>query len=358
MGKKYPHLCGIIIQKIIEIMNNQRLSTTFFLLGLLLSNTLYSQHQNQEIMQSNLSKERVQFTVEGLVLTGNVFKPANFDPAQTYPAIIIDGSWTTVKEQMQELYAERLAEHGFVTLAFDHRYYGESEGLPREFENHVDKVADIKAAVTYLQSLPFVQADQIGGVGVCASGAYMMQAVAEDSRLKALGTVVAWLMTAETAKLFYGGDEGTALRIGKAQQAKEAFEKDGTIAYVPAYDPNDMEAAMFFPVDYYAKENRGAIPTWTNNFAVMSWEPWLTYDGIAASKDIVVPTLMIGSEKQFLVDGAKTAFDQIPHDEKQALWLNEVEHDQFYDDPAVIESAVEALSKHFKASLTAGVTVE
>ncbi|MEM9723383.1 MAG: CocE/NonD family hydrolase [Bacteroidota bacterium] len=298
-----------------------------------------------------MNTQIVNFNSAGLNLVGNLYLPIEFDESKQYPAIIVDGSWTTVKEQMQALYARGLAENGFIALAFDHRYFGESEGQPREFENHVDKVEDIKNAVTFLQALPYVDQDKIGGIGVCASGAYMMQATAEDKRIKALGTVVAWLMTSETAKLFYGGDEGIQGRIQKAQQAKEQFATTGKISYVPAYDPNDMEAAMFFPVDYYAKATRGAIPTWNNNFAVMSWEPWLTYDGIAASKQVTVPTVMIGSEKQFLPDGAQTAFANIDNAHKRAVWMNEFEHDQFYDYPEAIQKAVSELTHHFQANL-------
>lgn len=69
-----------------------------------------------------------------------------------------------------------LAERGFVTLAFDHRYYGQSEGQPREYERPETKVQNIKDAVTFLQSVPYMNEASIGGLGVCAGGAYMMQA--------------------------------------------------------------------------------------------------------------------------------------------------------------------------------------
>lgn len=326
------------------------MKSKIFLIAVLSAFT-FVKAQNNSNFKKTIEMKTVNFNSEGLNLVGNLYLPANFDESKTYPTVIVDGSWTTVKEQMQSLYAKKLTENGFITLAFDHRYFGESEGQPREFENHEDKVADIKNAVTYLQTLDYVDNDRIGGVGVCASGAYMMQATAEDDRLKALGTVVAWLMTPETAKLFYGGDEGTAARIQKAQKAKSDFANSGDIAYVPAYDPENMEAAMFFPVDYYAKESRGAVPTWTNNFAVMSWEPWLTYDGIASSKKVSVPTIMIGSEKQFLPDGSKTAFENIGNKQKRAVWMNEYQHDQFYDDPEVITKSVTELTRHFKANL-------
>ena len=307
--------------------------------------------QSQNLNTKKYIMKKVTFNSEGLNLEGNLYFPQDFDKTTTYPVVIVDGSWTTVKEQMQSLYAKKLAQNGFVTLVFDHRYFGKSEGLPREFENHQDKVEDIKNAVTFLHTLAYVDTNKIVGIGICASGAYMMQAVSEDKRLKAFGAVVPWLMTPETAKLFYGGDEGVNDRIEKAKVAQQNFANTGSIAYVPAYDPNNMEAAMFFPVDYYAKSERGAIAEWTNNFAVMSWEPWLTYDGIASSNNVNVPTIIIGSEKQFLPDGMKQAFGNINHDQKQLVWLSDYEHDEFYDNAEAIEKAVKELTNHFKTNL-------
>lgn len=290
----------------------------------------------------------IQFQSKGLTLAGNLFFPPNFDASQTYPAIIVDGSWTTVKEQMQGLYAKALAEKGFITLAFDHTYFGQSEGQPREYEDHQTKVQDIKEALTYLGSLAYVDQEQVAGLGVCASGAYMLNAAAEDERLKAIATVAAWLMTPETAKLFYGGDEGVNERIAKAKAAREKFVSTSEATYVSAYDPENPEAAMFFPVDYYAKAERGAVPTWNNNFAVMSWDRWLTYDGIASASSVNVPVIMIHSEKAFLPDGVKVAFENLPHQGKKVEWMNDYEHTEFYDNPESIQKAVEAIAAHFE----------
>jgi fermentation-respiration switch protein FrsA (DUF1100 family) len=93
-------------------------------------------------------KEKIHFNSEGLVLAGNLYKPQNFEPAKKYPAILVGGSWTTVKEQMSGLYAEELAKQGFITLAIDPRYFGESEGQPRFWENPFAKIADFKNTIT------------------------------------------------------------------------------------------------------------------------------------------------------------------------------------------------------------------
>ena len=307
--------------------------------------------ENAEVEKLKPGKNKVNFKSKGEKIVGDLYLPADFDKSKSYPAIVVDGSWTTVKEQMQSLYASRLAEKGYVTLAFDHRYYGESGGEPREYEDHEAKVEDIRAALNYLETLKFVKNDRLAGLGVCASGAYMLDAASRDNRFKSMATVAAWLMTPETAKLIYGGDEGVNDRISKARAAREKFETSKEATYVSAYDPNNPEAAMFFPVDYYAKSTRGAVPTWNNNFAVMSWDRWLTYDGVTPSKNVNIPVILIHSEKASLPDGVRAAYENISNPNKEIVWMNEYQHDEFYDNPEAIDKAVDMIVEQFSKTL-------
>src|SRR5882724_6278541 len=118
-------------------------------------------------MENSITKEKIQFKSDGLVLAGNLYKPKNFDSSKKYAAIVTGGSLTSVKEQMAGAYAEKLAEKGFITLAFDYRNYGESQGQPRQYENPSFKLKDLESAVTYLLSLPYVYV--AGALGVCTS---------------------------------------------------------------------------------------------------------------------------------------------------------------------------------------------
>ena len=146
-------------------------------------------------------------------LVGNLYYPANFQETNIYPTIIVSGSWTTVKEQMAGLYAKKLAEQGYITLAFDFRNFGESEGEPRFYENPSLKKEDIKNAVTYLKDLPEVDNTKIGAFGVCAGSMYTLMAASEDHRIKSVVTAASWLHDAEAVKLFYGGEEGVNTKI-------------------------------------------------------------------------------------------------------------------------------------------------
>lgn len=109
-----------------------------------------------------------------------------------------------MKEQTAGLYASKLAEEGFVTLAFDASYQGESSGEPRQLENPSTRVEDISAAIDHLTTLPYVDRDSIAVLGICAGGGYAVNATMNDRRIKALGTVSAYNFGAVLRQGWYG----------------------------------------------------------------------------------------------------------------------------------------------------------
>lgn len=119
-------------------------------------------------------------------LAGLLYIPAEFDLSRDYPAVVVTGPMLSVKEQAQSVYAKRLTEAGYVTLVFDGTYFGESEGLPRGQELPDVKESDIEGAVDCLTSLPYVDNNRIGGLGICGSGSYMSVAGVKEPRIKPL----------------------------------------------------------------------------------------------------------------------------------------------------------------------------
>jgi uncharacterized protein len=293
-------------------------------------------------------KEKIHFNSDGLVLAGNLYKPQNFEPAKKYPAILVGGSWTTVKEQMSGLYAEELAKQGFITLAIDPRYFGESEGQPRFWENPFAKIADFKNTITYLESVAAVDSNNIFLTSVCASAGYMAIVAAEDKRVKGLASIAAWLHDGEAVKLIYGGEEGVQTKIKQAQEARKLFAETGETNYIPAISKTDKKAAMFGDFDYYLNPNRGAVPQWSaTKFAVMSWEDWLTFNPMPTAKKIMVPMLMVHSDGAVLGDYVRRFFNDIPHDNKVLHWTEGIQFD-FYDQPKQVSEAVAAINVFFK----------
>ena len=196
---------------------------------------------DSETTEGMVTSEDVSFQNEdsGLNLAGILFKPAGFDESSQYPAIVVTGPMLSVKEQAQSIYAGQLAQEGYITLVFDYSYFGESEGEPRQLEEPDIKASDISSAVTFLQSLSYVDGDRIGGLGICGSGSYMPYAAVQDDRIKAVTSVVP--ATTMNSMIMMPTDQAEADR-----EAYEAGESE------PAYIIN--QSKLFW--------QRAALPPW------------------------------------------------------------------------------------------------
>ncbi|MEX0316034.1 MAG: alpha/beta hydrolase [Allomuricauda sp.] len=317
-----------------------------------------SEHSKEQIETSNQEQmKKVNFKSEGFNLVGNLYYPTDYKEGTSYPAVVVSGSWTTVKEQMAGLYAERLAEKGLITLAFDFRNFGESEGLPRVYESPTLKIKDIENAVAFLKTLPEVDSNHIGAFGVCAGSMYTFMASAEDADIKAVATVASWLHDGEAVKLFYGGEEGVQQRITAAQNAKKQFAETGEIEYIPAISTTNESAAMFGEFDYYLNPERGAIPEWNaDQFAVATWEDWLTLDPFPAAAKLNKPVFMVHSDGSVLPDYTRKFYEAIPSKDKELLWVDTelpspMHQFSFYDQEEEVSLAVNAVGKFFNEKL-------
>lgn len=292
----------------------------------------------------------INFESEGETLVGGLFLPETYEEGQQLPVIIVSGPWTQVKEQVGYRYGEILAEQGYAALAFDHRFWGESGGEPRNLESTNEKSLDILNAVDFLVDLNAIDENRIAVLGVCAGVGNVSLAAAADTRIQAMATISPWIQHPETTPLFYGGAEGVAARIALAEEAERQYAETGVMPYVPAYDPNDPEAAMFFPVDYYANTERGNIEEWENRFAVQGWSEWLELNSVDFASNVTVPVRIIYGEETFLPQNITAFFDLLPNQNKD-IFLISGEHTQFYDlDPFVTETARSAV-EHFDLNL-------
>lgn len=326
----------------------------------LLSLAGYSQTKTNAKTKTHMykpGKNDVSFQSEGEQMAGHLYLPSNYKSGDRLPLVIVTGSWTTVKEMMAGTYANKLADKGYAALTFDFRFFGESGGLPRQYENPQEKIKDIKNAASWASTLPIVDKGRIGGLGICASAGYMVTAVAESELIKSISLVAPWIHDFEIVKQIYGGADGVNQKIAASKKAEEIYGSKKVVDYVPVASISDNNAIMFMPMavddkhwDYYVKEDRGSIRQWRNQLLVMSWEPWLTFDGVKAAPKIKVPVLMVNSESMAVPQGAKQFYASLSS-QKREVWIPGLYQLDFYDYPEVVDQSTKEVAKHFTETL-------
>jgi fermentation-respiration switch protein FrsA (DUF1100 family) len=261
------------------------------------------------------------------------------------PAVLVTGSWLTVKEQMADGYARALADRGYTAITFDFSGYGESGGTPRQAEIPARKIADIRE-VARQATLLF---GAVGYLAICASAQYVLTAIAEGAPIASFASVAGWFHDPASVAPFYGGMPGVDARLERARAALREFLRDGTVRTVPAYESGNDAAGMFFELDYYANSDRGNIPQWTNEMAEFSWIYWLGFDGLSAASRVSVPTLFVHSDDCVLPDNVRSLADRLAGP-TELVWAEGGQTD-FYDQPDQVALAIDAADAHFRKDL-------
>jgi uncharacterized protein len=288
------------------------------------------------------------FHSQGVPLAARVYRNVE-SLGVRQPGVIAMGSWLTVKEQMPTTYARRLAERGYTSFVFDFSGFGESAGDPRNAEIPARKIADIGAAVQFIRTLAFVDSDRIGCVAVCASAQYTVRALADGVPIRSFASVAGSFHDPASIAPFYGGDEGVALRLGRARDALSRFVHDGEVTMAPAYKEGDDRAGMHFRLDYYGLSSRGAVPAWSNEMAEMTWMYWLSFDGLSSATAVSTPSLFVHSDGCAFPEHAKQVHAAVTGP-KALVWGDGSQID-FYDEPRAVGFAVDAVRDWFERTL-------
>jgi len=265
------------------------------------------------------------------------------------PAIIVTGSWLTVKEQMPETYARRLADRGYTALTFDFTGFGESGGTPRQAEIPDRKIADLMAAADFVNTLAFVEPDRVAHLAVCASAQYGLAALARGAHLARFISVAGWYHDPVSVAPFYGGMPGLAARLETGRSALDRYRASGEVDMVPAYKAGDETAGMFFELDYYGNTARGAVPAWTNAMATLSWSYWFTFDGLRAADHVRTPALFVHSDGCVFPDNVRSIHSRL-RGPKQLVWSDGTQTD-YYDQPKQVAVAVDAADAFLKETM-------
>ncbi|MCU0686176.1 MAG: alpha/beta hydrolase [Polyangiaceae bacterium] len=288
--------------------------------------------------------ERVAFEVFGQRVVGHLHLPAG---PRRAPALVVAGPMTSVKEQVAGVYAEALARRGFAALALDHRHFGESEGLPRQYEHHGRKVEDLRAALAWLAEHPEVDALRLGLAGVCLGAGYAAWAAAFEPRVRAFGAVVGYYR--DPAAMRARDPAGFDAKIAEGTRARERYDQTGEALTIPAVTlEGDAAMTTKDTFDYYTA--RAAVPNYRNAFALMSREHFLPFDVQAAAPRLRMPAALVHSETALSPLWARSFYAALAGP-KRLDWLASRGHTDFYDDPKLVGAASDLLASHFDGAL-------
>ena len=285
------------------------------------------------------TKTRFTFESEGETLVGNLFLPDRAEPAGVVVAV---GPLTSVKEQAAGAYAQAMAERGYAGLAFDYRYFGESDGRPRQYENPAANIEDIKNAATALLADDRLADLPLFGLGVCFGAGPMVRSVAEDRRFRAFAGVAG--VYTDNAKTMARMGAAYQATIDRGRAAERRWRETGEAETIPAVAPDGGDVAMPLreAFEFYGTP-RGQVPNYVNGYAVQSLAHSLPFDAHGAADVIEARVLIVHSEKALAPELAH-AFYSAVKSPKRELWLESQGQIDFYDDPKLVAPAADAVA--------------
>lgn len=278
----------------------------------------------------------------GITLAADMYVPKN--AIGKLPAIAVCGPFGAVKEQASGLYAQTMAERGFLTLAFDPSYTGESGGEPRYVVSPDINTEDFSAAVDFLATNDLVNPEQIGIIGICGWGGLAINAAAADPRIKATIASTMYDMSRVNANGYFDANDNAearnALRKTLAAQRTEDFRNGFPKPGGGVPDELPADAPQFFK-DYYAyyKTPRGYHPRSLNsNQGRNATEaiPFINFPLMSRADEIENAVLIIHGEKAHSRYFGEDAFKKLKGDNKELMIIPGANHTDLYDNLAVI----------------------
>lgn len=291
-------------------------------------------------------------------IAANLFKPANFDASKKYPAIVITHPIGGVKEQTAGLYALRLAERGFITLAYDASYQGDSGGEPRLMELPTARVDDVSSSIDFLTTLAQVDANRIGSLGICGGGGYVLNAAQTEQRIKAVATVSA----ADIGDLRRNGlansrsyeERMKLLQDASAQRSREA--RGEPIRLTPTVPESTKDFTASTPVMYregyeYYRTARGQHPNAPGRSVFSALPAQMAFFAFDQVETISPrPVLMIAGGNADSLYFSENAYKKAKEPRELHL-VPGATHIDMYDKPQYVGPAVEKLTGFFDKHL-------
>lgn len=299
----------------------------------------------------------VTYELNGIEIAANVYTPAGYDASKNYPAVVVAHPNGGIKEQTAGLYAQRLAEAGYITIAADAAYQGASGGEPRHTDNPASRTEDIHGMADFIAQYEGVDANRLGVLGICGGGGYTLKAAQSDKRFKAVAT----LSMFNSGEVRRNGFQNSQLntiqeRLQQASDARAQEAAGGEILFSGVASVTDEEIAKT-PTDLYREGyeyyyRTHAHPNSTFLYTTSSLMDLMTWDATDQIGLIDQPLLMMAGSKADTKYMTDEAFSKATNAKNKELFVIEgATHIQTYWKPEYVSQAVNKLVSFYQTNL-------
>ena len=287
----------------------------------------------------------VTYMVDGISVASNVYLPKGYDANKQYPAVVVSHPNGGVKEQVSGMFAQKLAEAGYITIACDARYQGQSGGLPRGNDIPAVRMGDIHGMIDYISQFPGVDKERIGALGICGGGGYTVGAAQSDKRIKAVAAL-SMFNTGRVRRNGYCDSQIATIqeRLAQASAARQQEAETGVTVYPPKAKPMTeeeiaklpfelyREGQFYYVTSKYAHANDGATAPVSCLLDLMMW------DATDRMELINQPLLLMIGEKADSRYMSEDAFSKATGTTKKELFIvPNASHIQTYYVPEYVE---------------------
>lgn len=295
----------------------------------------------------------INYNLNGIKIAANVYTPANYDPSKSYPAVVVAHPNGGVKEQVAGLYAQRLAESGYITIAADASYQGASGGEPRNVDKPAFRIEDIRGMADFITQYAGVDANRLGVLGICGGGGYTLAAAQTDKRFKAVATLSMFNSGLVRKNGFRDSQiESIQKRLELASKVRAQEAAGGEVLYTADTKATD-EMADKMPFDLYREghyyyNRTHAHPNSTFRFTTSSLLDLMAFNASTNMDLINQPLLMMAGSKADSYYMTEDAFKKATGtDEKELFLIDGATHIQTYYVPEFVAQAMNKLNEFF-----------